>query len=164
MGLFSENIIERRLDVKRKFQFMLALRAKIDSYKSYFIRNRDNNRANLNYNKINDWCYELLPKYNLYVPDADAYIGSFGKYRYIDGELYIVIKVSDSQEEHIRARYSHKMNTLGWAEISEARQRMKDEIESSCEPTGEVILRFDKDMNCLKEKVTDWNYSYFYLY
>lgn len=154
MGLFSSDIVEKEVNEQRKLQFMIAIEQNILRYKNDFIHDHHNGRDKILFHVLDQWVRDAAKHFNLRTTNGEGNVVSMedcvGRYRYINDELYIVVKLEDGVEHQIRQNYS-KMGDNFW----ELRAQMMDEIHRTCEAPGEMILIYDKDMNLIKEKIKD---------
>ena len=110
MGLFSSDIVEKEVNEQRKLQFMIKIEQNIKRYKNDFIHDHYNGRDKILFHVLDQWVREAAKHFNLHTTDGEGNEVSgescAGRYRYINDELYIVVKLKDGAEYQIRQNYS----------------------------------------------------------
>ena len=154
MSLFDQDIVTSEPNVSKKFRFLIELKEYIDKHKNGFRLRASHTEGNLsltNLLEINLEAERLMHKIGLTPFSTWNNTHSHGRFKYIKGDLYVVYQMSDSHENEIRRQFIDRRTAQDFVSLSST-------IERECEPVGEVILIYDKDMNCIKEKYRNFGY------
>ena len=168
MGIFSSDIVTQEVKNTKKLQFMISIEEHINKHKNDFIHDHANDRDKILFWVLDNLVKDTASRFGLLLSDgeinSETHTYCAGRFRYIRGNLYIVVKLKDSRKEEIKHDFTlkHSPGTLknlkDWDDWDYARNRMYEEIESTCECNGEMILIYDKNMNLVKEKMSEYGF------
>lgn len=166
MGIFSSDIVTQEVKKAKKLQFMISVEEYISKHKNDFIHDHANGRDKILFFVLNNLVKDTASRFNLspYDGENNSEICTYcvGRFRYIRDNLYIVVKLEDRRSKKIRHNFTlkHGLSSLSenWDAWADARNKMYEEIESTCERNGEMILIYDKDMNLVKEKMNEYGF------